>query len=220
MKGITILQCSHVSHTVYLYRRGPWTSQIGHRAMSNTDGSWDLAGQTIRTNPYSTSVHRKVGLTTAMGLYGTKIVITCAHRSRTPILRVIANFRRQVGCCTRRDLPHCSPLPSRMHLVLRQQLPSIRLIGHLLERVAVCTLRDSIYYELVLSAGRIIYSINIRWICVNVHRFYQHIEDSSDWDWRMCWGHASSADLINWVHEPLALRPTPGGAPKHSLPFA
>ena len=111
MKGITIFQCSHVSRTVYLYRRGPWTSQIGHRAMSNTDGSWDLAGQTIGTNPYSTSVHRKVGLTTVMGSYGTKIVITCAHRSRTPMLRVIANFRRHVGCCRRRDLPHCSLPP-------------------------------------------------------------------------------------------------------------
>lgn len=41
-------------------------------------------------------------------------------------------------------------------------------------------------------------------------RFYQHIPDSSDWAWRMCWGHASSPDLINWEHEPIALRPTPG----------
>lgn len=41
-------------------------------------------------------------------------------------------------------------------------------------------------------------------------RFYQHIPDSSDWAWRMCWGHASSADLVNWEHEPIALRPTPG----------
>ena len=45
-----------------------------------------------------------------------------------------------------------------------------------------------------------------------MRRFYQHIEDSSDWAWRMCWGHASSEDLVRWVREPMALRPTQGAA--------
>lgn len=27
----------------------------------------------------------------------------------------------------------------------------------------------------------------------------------------ICWGHASSVDLITWQHHPIALRPTPGG---------
>lgn len=43
-------------------------------------------------------------------------------------------------------------------------------------------------------------------------RFYQHIPGSADWEWRMCWGHASSADLVNWEHESIALRPTPGAS--------
>mmetsp|Transcript_3104 Transcript_3104/g.8988 ORF Transcript_3104/g.8988 Transcript_3104/m.8988 type:complete len:620 (+) Transcript_3104:733-2592(+) len=43
------------------------------------------------------------------------------------------------------------------------------------------------------------------------HMFYQHVPGSADWAWRMCWGHASSKDLVHWEHEPIALRPTPGG---------
>lgn len=43
------------------------------------------------------------------------------------------------------------------------------------------------------------------------HMFYQHIPGSSDWAWRMCWGHCSSVDLIHWEHDPIALRPTLGG---------
>eukprot|EP00884_Botryococcus_braunii_P020058 jgi/Botrbrau1/6736/Bobra.0324s0022.1 len=43
------------------------------------------------------------------------------------------------------------------------------------------------------------------------HIFYQHISGSSEWEWRMSWGHASSPDLVKWEHEPIALSPTPGG---------
>ncbi|KAL3142936.1 hypothetical protein ABBQ38_003221 [Trebouxia sp. C0009 RCD-2024] len=41
--------------------------------------------------------------------------------------------------------------------------------------------------------------------------YYQHIEGSSQWDWRMTWGHASSPDLVHWKHEPIAINPTEGG---------
>ncbi|KAK9839842.1 hypothetical protein WJX81_005428 [Elliptochloris bilobata] len=43
------------------------------------------------------------------------------------------------------------------------------------------------------------------------HIFYQHVVGSSEWRWEMCWGHASSADLVTWRHEPLAMEPTPHG---------
>lgn len=42
--------------------------------------------------------------------------------------------------------------------------------------------------------------------------FYQHIKGTSQWEWRMCWGHASSADLVHWQHEPIAMQPTQSGA--------
>ena len=42
-------------------------------------------------------------------------------------------------------------------------------------------------------------------------RYYQHIEGTSQWEWRMTWGHASSSDLIHWKHEPIAINPTKGG---------
>ena len=42
------------------------------------------------------------------------------------------------------------------------------------------------------------------------HIFYQHNPDGGYWN-RMQWGHASSVDLIHWVHHPIALTPTPGG---------
>ena len=38
--------------------------------------------------------------------------------------------------------------------------------------------------------------------------FYQHIEGTADWDWRITWAHASSPDLVRWKHEPIALVPT------------
>ncbi len=42
------------------------------------------------------------------------------------------------------------------------------------------------------------------------HVFYQHNPDGAFWNW-MQWGHASSVDLVHWVHHPIALTPTPGG---------
>lgn len=38
------------------------------------------------------------------------------------------------------------------------------------------------------------------------HLFYQHNPESSKWG-PMHWGHASSGDLINWEHHPIALYP-------------
>ena len=37
------------------------------------------------------------------------------------------------------------------------------------------------------------------------------MEGSNDWDWRIVWGHASSADLVRWEHEPVALVPNSEG---------
>jgi len=42
------------------------------------------------------------------------------------------------------------------------------------------------------------------------HVFYQHNPGGAYWRW-IQWGHASSADLVHWVHHPIALSPTPGG---------
>lgn len=42
------------------------------------------------------------------------------------------------------------------------------------------------------------------------HIFYQHNPEGAYWKW-MQWGHASSADLVHWVHHPIALTPTPDG---------
>ena len=44
------------------------------------------------------------------------------------------------------------------------------------------------------------------------HAFYQHVASSPAWAWgHLAWGHASSADLATWTHEPVALAPSPGG---------
>lgn len=40
-------------------------------------------------------------------------------------------------------------------------------------------------------------------------RFYQHVPNSSDWQWGLVWGHAKSTDLVHWEHLPVALEPTP-----------
>jgi len=42
------------------------------------------------------------------------------------------------------------------------------------------------------------------------HIFYQHNPEGGYWKW-MQWGHASSTDLVHWVHHPIALTPTLGG---------
>ena len=47
------------------------------------------------------------------------------------------------------------------------------------------------------------------------HVLYQHNPLGGYWVQQIQWGHASSADLVHWVHHPIALAPTPGG-PDHS----
>lgn len=41
--------------------------------------------------------------------------------------------------------------------------------------------------------------------------FYQHVEGSSEWAWRICWGHVTSTDFVHWQHEPIVLKPSEGG---------
>ena len=43
------------------------------------------------------------------------------------------------------------------------------------------------------------------------HLFYQMNPHAAVWG-DMHWGHAVSADMVRWHHEPIALAPTPGGA--------
>ena len=43
------------------------------------------------------------------------------------------------------------------------------------------------------------------------HVFYQHNPDAAYWKLGCRWGHASSVDLVHWVHHPIALAPTLDG---------
>ena len=38
------------------------------------------------------------------------------------------------------------------------------------------------------------------------HLYYQHNPYGSKWQ-NMTWGHSTSTDLVNWKHEPEAIRP-------------
>ncbi len=42
------------------------------------------------------------------------------------------------------------------------------------------------------------------------HVFYQHTPNMAHWD-NIRWGHASSVDLVHWVHHPIVLSPDPDG---------
>src|SRR5579859_3332895 len=42
------------------------------------------------------------------------------------------------------------------------------------------------------------------------HMFHQYNPQGAVWG-NMNWAHATSADMIHWKHEPVALSPTPGG---------
>ena len=48
------------------------------------------------------------------------------------------------------------------------------------------------------------------WWKGNYHLFYQLNPHGAVWG-DMNWGHAISADMVHWHHEPIALTPTPGG---------
>lgn len=42
------------------------------------------------------------------------------------------------------------------------------------------------------------------------HIFYQHNPKGGQWEW-IQWVHASSVDLVHWVHHPIALPPSLDG---------
>jgi beta-fructofuranosidase len=50
----------------------------------------------------------------------------------------------------------------------------------------------------------------IFWRC-KYHLFYQLNPHAAVWG-DMHWGHAVSADMVHWKHQPIAMAPTPGGA--------
>ena len=42
------------------------------------------------------------------------------------------------------------------------------------------------------------------------HMFFQYNPNASVWG-DMHWAHATSADMVHWKHQPIAIAPTPGG---------
>lgn len=48
------------------------------------------------------------------------------------------------------------------------------------------------------------------------HLFFQYNPKGAYWG-DMHWGHASSADMVHWRHEPVALAPTPGGYDQYGV---
>ncbi|GMH32623.1 hypothetical protein BSKO_00457 [Bryopsis sp. KO-2023] len=42
------------------------------------------------------------------------------------------------------------------------------------------------------------------------HLFYQHLPDSTKWEFGIVWGHVVSTDLATWSHLPIAITPSPG----------
>ncbi|MEO5832033.1 MAG: glycoside hydrolase family 32 protein [Nakamurella sp.] len=47
------------------------------------------------------------------------------------------------------------------------------------------------------------------WAGGEYHLFYQHHTGGNVWSADIVWGHATSADLVRWRHQPIALRPEP-----------
>lgn len=46
--------------------------------------------------------------------------------------------------------------------------------------------------------------LGLTWHDGRYHLFFQHVPDSTDWQVRCHWGHATSADLVHWTeHEPI-----------------